>query len=145
MPDHRSVFCFCSTLRLTNGYSKANYMNHSSHCASPPVLQHSGIARVALLLATTALTSPLLTGVSHAQNLPTGGSVAAGSAAISRPSATQLNITQSSQSVVVNWLGFSVGQGSAVNIAQPNSSSAILNRVTGSTPSTIAGQINANG
>jgi filamentous hemagglutinin family protein len=102
-------------------------------------------ARAALLLATTALTSPALLQPALAQNVPTGGSVAAGSATISQPSATQLTITQSSQSAVVNWQGFSIGQGSAVNIAQPNASSAILNRVTGNTPSTIAGALTANG
>ncbi|CAN5310336.1 two-partner secretion system adhesin CdrA [soil metagenome] len=102
-------------------------------------------ARAALLLATTALTSPFLVTAALAQSLPTGGSVAAGSVTIAQPSATQLNITQSSQSAVVNWQGFSIGAGSAVNIVQPNASSAILNRVTGNTPSTIAGALTANG
>jgi len=98
------------------------------------------------LLASTAIGCALaLPSLAYAQNLPTGGSVAAGSVAISQPNATHLNITQSSQSAVVNWQGFSVGQGSAVNFAQPNASSAILNRVTGGTPSTIAGSITANG
>ncbi len=101
-------------------------------------------ARAALLL-TTALSSPLLVGSALAQNLPTGGSVAAGSVAIAQPSATQLNITQTSQSAVVNWQSFSIGQGSAVNIQQPNSTSAMLNRVTGNTPSTIGGSLTANG
>ena len=94
---------------------------------------------------TAALTAPFLINTALAQNLPTGGSVAAGSVVIAQPSATQLNVTQSSQSAVVNWQGFSVGQGSAVNFIQPNSSSAILNRVTGSTPSTISGSITSNG
>src|SRR5258708_621215 len=98
------------------------------------------------LLASTALGCALaVPGLAQAQTLPTGGSVAAGSVAIAQPSATQLNITQSSQSAVVNWQGFSIGQGSAVNIAQPNASSAILNRVTGATPSSIAGSLTANG
>jgi filamentous hemagglutinin family protein len=98
------------------------------------------------LLASTAIGCALaLPSLAYAQNLPTGGSVAAGSVAISQSSATHLNITQSSQSAVVNWQGFSVGQGSSVNFAQPNASSAILNRVTGSASSTIAGSITANG
>ncbi|MEW6640180.1 MAG: YDG domain-containing protein [Pseudomonadota bacterium] len=101
--------------------------------------------RAALLLATTALTSPLLVDAAAAQTLPTGGTVAAGAVAISQPSATQLTITQSSQSAVVNWQGFSVSQGAAVTFAQPNAASAILNRVTGSAPSTIAGSLTANG
>ena len=101
--------------------------------------------RVALVLAAAALALPLLVDTALAQNVPTGGSVAAGSVFIARPSASQLNVFQSSQSAVVNWQGFSIGQGNAVNFIQPNSSSAILNRVTGSAPSTIAGSITANG
>ena len=102
-------------------------------------------ARLALLLTTTALSSPLLIGSAHAQNLPTGGSVAAGSVAISQPSTRQLNLTQTGQSAVVNWQSFSIGQGSTVNIQQPNGAAAMLNRVTGSTPSSIAGSLTANG
>ena len=102
-------------------------------------------ARVALLLTTTALGGCLQIGSARAQKLPTGGSVAAGSVSIAAPTSTQLNITQSSQSAVVNWQSFSIGQGSAVNIQQPNSTSAQLDRVTGSTPSSIAGSLTANG
>ena len=98
-----------------------------------------------MLLATTALSSPFLAGSAPAQNLPAGGSVAAGSVTTAQPSATQLNITQSSQSAVVNWQSFSIGQGSTVNIQQPNNTSALLNRVTGNTPSSIAGSLTANG
>lgn len=100
---------------------------------------------LALLLATSALTAPGLVVTASAQNLPTGGSVAAGSASVSQPSATTLTINQSSQSAVVNWQSFSISQGYAVNINQPNASSAILNRVTGNTPSSIAGSLTANG
>ena len=96
---------------------------------------------VSLLLATTALSGlPAL-----AQQLPTGGSVAAGSVNIATPGAGQMNVTQSSSSAVVNWQTFSVGQGGRVNIMQPSSTAALLNRVTGSATSVIAGQVNANG
>ncbi|HEY8332155.1 MAG TPA: filamentous hemagglutinin N-terminal domain-containing protein, partial [Tardiphaga sp.] len=101
--------------------------------------------RRALLLATTALTSSVIVGQALAQSLPTGGSVAAGAVAIAAPSSTQLTITQTSPSAVVNWQSFSVGQGAAVNIQQPGSTSALLNRVTGDTPSSIAGSLTANG
>lgn len=97
--------------------------------------------------AAALLTSTMLSGVplAFAQTLPTGGSVAAGSATIGTPSNGALTVTQSSSSAVVNWQSFSVAQGNAVNFVQPSSTSAILNRVTGSATSTIAGQINANG
>jgi filamentous hemagglutinin family protein len=92
--------------------------------------------------------SALLVSVSTAalaQTLPTNGSVAAGSASISSPRAGTLNINQSSNQAIINWQSFSVGAGGTVNFNQPGASSATLNRVTGSTPSSIAGTINAPG
>jgi filamentous hemagglutinin family protein len=110
-----------------------------------PAFRTAGAAHIAVLLATTALGTSLVIAPAYAENLPTGGSVAAGAVAIAAPTPTQLNITQTSQSAVVNWQSFSVGQGYAVNIQQPNSTSALLNRVTGHAPSSIAGSITANG
>jgi filamentous hemagglutinin family protein len=115
-----------------------------SRVPGPCPLLRNGMWR-ALLLATTSLTASLVIAQAYAQNLPTGGSVAAGRVSIAPPTSTQLNITQSSQSAVVNWQSFSIGQGSAVHIQQPNSAAAMLNRVTGNTPSTIAGSLTANG
>ncbi|WP_258052330.1 MBG domain-containing protein [Mesorhizobium sp. INR15] len=46
---------------------------------------------------------------------------------------------------MVNWQSFSIGAGARVDIDQPTSTSTMLNRVTGSTKSTISGQLNANG
>ena len=80
-----------------------------------------------------------------AQQLPAGGAVAAGTATISAPKQGTLNINQSSNQAIINWNSFSVGNGGTVNFNQPSASSATLNRVTGSTPSSIAGTINAPG
>ncbi|OCW57427.1 hypothetical protein AWJ14_00840 [Hoeflea olei] len=97
------------------------------------------------LLATTALVAvgsaclPAL-----ADGLPTGGSVAAGSATIQQ-SAGAMTITQQSGRAVINWNGFSVGQGNTVTFVQPGSNAAILNRVTGSSTSDIAGSVSGNG
>nr|WP_249139283.1 MBG domain-containing protein [Bradyrhizobium japonicum] len=77
--------------------------------------------------------------------MPTGGSVAAGSATIGIPSNGTLNVNQTSNRAVIDWTSFSIGRGGTVNFNQPGASSATLNRVTGSTPSTIAGTINAPG
>ena len=93
----------------------------------------------------TALVLALVAPAWAQNTLPTGGHVVAGSATIRAPSGNTLTINQNSSRAVVNWNNFSVGQPNAVNIMQPGSSAAILNRVTGATPSTIAGQINANG
>ncbi len=59
--------------------------------------------------------------------------------------ANQLRIQQSSSQAIVNWQSFSIPEGHAVNIAQPGSASALLNRVTGADPSRLMGQLNANG
>ncbi|MEN7538760.1 MBG domain-containing protein [Aurantiacibacter flavus] len=96
--------------------------------------------RSAVLLASTAISTAAM-----ANDLPTGGEVAAGSVTIGTPSAGSMAITQNSDRAVVNWTSFSVGEGNTVNIAQPNAQSALLNRVTSDATSVIAGQINANG
>ncbi|MCJ9669944.1 MULTISPECIES: MBG domain-containing protein [unclassified Neorhizobium] len=98
--------------------------------------------RLIVLLASTALVgaNPAFT-----QSLPTGGSVAAGSVTIGTPSNGTLTINQTSANAVVNWQNFNIGQGNGVTFVQPNASSAILNRVIGSTTTTIAGSLTANG
>jgi len=82
---------------------------------------------------------------SSAQQLPTGGSVAAGNVSIGAPQHGTLNINQSTNQAIINWNTFSVGVGGTVNFNQPGASSGTLNRVTSSTPSSIAGTINAPG
>lgn len=94
------------------------------------------------LLASTCL-APLRP--SLAGELPAGPSVVHGSVGIAVPSANIMTMQQSSATAIVNWQSFSVGTGAAVNIQQPSTSSALLNRVTGAATSTIAGQISANG
>ena len=86
-------------------------------------------------------------GVVNAQQavLPTSPTVASGQVSVSSPGARQLVVNQQSNRAVVNWNSFSMGAGTQVDFVQPGSNSAILNRVTGATPSSIAGQINANG
>ncbi|HTV27053.1 MAG TPA: filamentous hemagglutinin N-terminal domain-containing protein, partial [Xanthobacteraceae bacterium] len=77
--------------------------------------------------------------------MPTGGAVSAGAASISQPNASTLNINQSTNQAIINWNTFSVGRGDTVNFNQPGAASSTLNRVLGSTPSWIAGTINAPG
>jgi filamentous hemagglutinin family protein len=75
--------------------------------------------------------------------LPTGGSVASGSATIGTPANNVLTINQSSNKAIVNWNSFSIGNGGAVNFN--NGSGATLNRVVGSASSAINGALNATG
>jgi len=77
--------------------------------------------------------------------LPQGGVVTQGQAVIQQENATKLNINQSSDRAVINWNSFSIGAPEWVNFQQPSSTSATLNRVTGNTPSSIAGKLTANG
>jgi filamentous hemagglutinin family protein len=108
---------------------------------------HIGKRNLNALTAGVTAASLVVSGVSpaFAQGiLPTNGSVAAGSVSIGS-SGSVLTVTQGSNQAIVNWGSFSIGQGNTVNFVQPDASSAILNRVTGSTSSTIAGALNANG
>jgi filamentous hemagglutinin family protein len=92
-----------------------------------------------------SLASALVLASSQAQNiLPTNGVVTSGAASI-RQSGADLSITQMSPRAIVNWGGFSIGPANGVAFDQPSASSAILNRVTGSATSTIAGQLRSNG
>lgn len=76
---------------------------------------------------------------------PTGAQVVAGSVNVNSPTAGQMNITQGTQNAIVNWNTFSIGAGESVTVAQPSASAALLNRVVGNDPSTIAGRLQANG
>jgi filamentous hemagglutinin family protein len=102
------------------------------------------------LLASTSLVAGiggLVAGASttFAQNiLPTNGIVSSGVASI-RQSGAAMSVTQTSPRAIVNWGSFSIGPANGVTFAQPSAFSAILNRVTGSTTSTIAGQLQGNG
>ena len=107
---------------------------------------YSHKSRFAAFLASTALISnSIFANVVLGQALPTGGQVAAGSATINAPSNGAMTINQNSNSAIINWQSFNIGQSNSVTFIQPDASSAILNRVTGSTSTTIAGALNANG
>lgn len=71
--------------------------------------------------------------------LPTGGTVASGSATIDDTSVANLmTITQASANAIINWSDFSVAYGNTVNFL---GGTATLNRVTTSNPSVIAGTV----
>src|SRR5258706_8796639 len=75
---------------------------------------------------------------------PQGGTVRAGGATITTtPGRTEIN--QTSDRVIIDWQGFSIGANELTRFNQPSSGSAALNRVTGGDPSKILGQLQANG
>jgi len=83
-------------------------------------------------------------GASHAQ-MPSGGTVAQGSATITQTSPSLQTIGVATSRAVINWDSFSIGAGNTVQFVQPNSSAIVLNRVTGGSASSILGNLTANG
>lgn len=98
---------------------------------------------LSVILSTSSLTSLLvLNSPLSAQTLPTGGGFVAGSGGIATTGAT-MTVTQQGSRGIINWNGFSIGQGAKV--AFENGSGATLNRVGGGNPSAIAGSLTATG
>jgi filamentous hemagglutinin family protein len=80
----------------------------------------------------------------YSSTLPTGGNVTAGSGSISQTE-TDMTINQSSQNMIIDWQGFSIGDNNSVTFDQPSKDAAALNRVIGSEISHIQGVLKANG
>src|ERR1700710_1841156 len=94
-----------------------------------------------ILLGTSCLS---VLGVSAAFADPTGGTVVVGGATITaKPGSTVIN--QTTNKALINWDSFSVALGGTVRFNQPGTSSITVNRVTGTQPSSIYGNIFANG
>jgi filamentous hemagglutinin family protein len=81
----------------------------------------------------------------EAYALPTGEHGIVGDVTVTRPTTQTMQINQGTPKGIVNWQGFSIGATEHVNITQPNSSAALLNRVVGNSPSEIFGRLTANG
>lgn len=75
---------------------------------------------------------------------PTGENVTAGSASFDR-SGNTLTILQSTDKLITNWQDFSIQSNELTKFIQPSSSSASLNRVISGNPSSILGNLEANG
>jgi filamentous hemagglutinin family protein len=104
-------------------------------------------AGTALVLSLSGLASFAAPSIALAAgaSLPQGGTVVVGSATISQPNASNLNIATSTQSTAINWQSFSIGTGNTVTINQPNAASRSFNEVTGGDPSAIYGSLKSNG
>ncbi|GEM_PF-4227080 len=84
---------------------------------------------------------------SQAYALPSGEAVVpgSGSATFNTSVPGQLTVNQNTGKVIINYDSFSIGQAETVQFNQPNASSIALNRVTGTSPSSIMGTLRANG
>jgi len=76
--------------------------------------------------------------------LPTGGKLVAGEAAITQH-ASDMTVTQSSNRAVLDWATFDLGSQASISFLQPSANAAILNRILDTNPSQIFGHINSNG
>jgi filamentous hemagglutinin family protein len=95
------------------------------------------------ILITTLITLiPLQPILQAASTLPTGGTFTAGSGKITT-SGNVVTINQNSLEGIIDWNTFSISAGSTVSFH--NGSGATLNRITGTTPTTILGQLLATG
>ncbi|HVJ51630.1 MAG TPA: filamentous hemagglutinin N-terminal domain-containing protein [Aliidongia sp.] len=99
------------------------------------------ISPLGLLCAGALLAVPLVPAGAN----PTGGTVVSGQATITQTGPSTLDIKQTTQRAGIDWKSFSIGANETTTIEQPNSGSVSLNRVTGSDPSRIAGQLKSNG
>jgi filamentous hemagglutinin family protein len=102
-----------------------------------PLLQPAAIAVAGMAVAGLAISSAANAG-------PTGGTVKAGTASIAQ-SGTSTTITQTSNRAVIDWRSFNTAPTESVTFVQPGAQAAVLNRVTGSQASTLAGSLTANG
>ena len=106
-------------------------LQQPSPLAGVPVRR--GLLALSLALPATALAGPA------------GEQVSAGLASVSRPDSVTTVINQQSQKAVIDWREFSIGRQELVRFQQPGTGSIALNRVLGSDPSRILGNLSANG
>ena len=91
---------------------------------------------------TTAALALLLAGTPAYAN-PTGPQIVAGQVSIAG-TGKLLTVTNSPGSII-NWQSFSIAPGELTRFVQQNSSSSVLNRITGQNPSQILGALQSNG
>ncbi|MBI3350030.1 MAG: filamentous hemagglutinin N-terminal domain-containing protein, partial [Burkholderiales bacterium] len=99
-------------------------------------------ARVGAALAVAA--GGALAAPPAAMQLPTGGQVTAGQAAVASQGSA-MTINQGSNRAVIDWQRFDIGSQASVTVVQPARGSVLLNRVLGSDASQIYGRLSANG
>ena len=91
----------------------------------------------------TLLVAALLASGTAALALPTGPDIIHGNVGIST-AGNAMTITNSA-GAIINWQGFSIGNGELTRFVQPNAASSVLNRVVGVDPSAILGTLQSNG
>ena len=109
----------------------------SSEFSVPAPRLRQSVFAVRAALGSFATATALQLAAPSAFALPTGEVLISGTATVNRPTATQMDITQTTQKAGFNWTSFSIAAPETVNVAQPNSSSVLLNRVVGNSQSKL--------
>lgn len=120
--------CWQAVSELARGTTKSTTTSKAGRMA----ISLSGLFAVNILAASVAIAGP------------SGGVVSAGTATINSAGATT-TINQSSAKAAIDWSSFSTSATETVNFVQPDVNAITLNRVTGTSASTLNGKLNANG
>lgn len=105
-----------------------------------PALLRGLLTRAWLTLSGAALAGAALAG----NVLPNGHTLVAGQASVTQ-TGNRLDITQTTAKAILNWDSFNIGNQASVRFIQPNGDAVALNRVLSNDPSTLLGQLSANG
>ena len=106
-------------------------------------MARTGTKRRELLFA-SAMIAAVFIPTATVLSAPQNGTVVGGQASISQ-TGTATSIQQTTNKAIINWQGFSTGANESVQFTQPSTQSVILNRVTGTTGSTLNGRLSSNG
>ena len=123
---------------LAKGAKKSSGQKSSAKKSSGKTL------KIAMLIA-AGLSAGSAWAAPAANALPTGESVASGSATFDRSVTNQLTITQTGNTLITNWGSFNIGSSGKVVFAQPSATSVALNRVNNGSATEIFGKLSANG
>ncbi|HEY3196571.1 MAG TPA: filamentous hemagglutinin N-terminal domain-containing protein, partial [Nitrospirales bacterium] len=119
---------------------------HTEHSSQGTFSHPARVAWKDRLTAAGVLTGALIPFIpTSALALPQGGTVAAGAATITTPTATSMRIDQATDRAIVDWTRFNIAANESVRFQQPSASAIALNRVSGQEPSAIFGSLSANG
>lgn len=124
--------CWQAVSELARGSTKSTTTRTTTSKAGRTAISLSGLFAVNVLAASVAIAGP------------SGGVVSAGTATINTAGATT-TINQSSAKAAIDWSSFSTSATETVNFVQPDVNAITLNRVTGTSASTLNGKLNANG
>ena len=121
---------------------KTSFPLRRESCVSPfGIRRRSGLQAVTICL----LLVDMSFGTFPLRANPQGATIVHGDVKIGSGTGGNLQIRQNSASAIIDWERFSIDAGELIQFRQPNSRSAVLNRVTGGNPSAIHGALKGNG